>query len=144
MINQKCYQTGMGMPLMVYLIATFGFFLLLGFKLVPPFYENWYVEKALMRLAENHSGGLQNLSKSAAEKELSNYYTINNVRNQEITKALEIDRMREKTLFKINYETRVPVILNIDAVLKFDNVLDSSKPDDCCDPPDGGNKKPNK
>jgi hypothetical protein len=50
----------------------------------------------------------------------------------EAAKALNVERRQEKTIISVNYETRIPFLANIDVVVKFDNVLDSSRPDECC------------
>lgn len=124
-------QKGISSGLLLFVLAMCGFLLTCFFKLGPSYLDNSYITDALKSLAENHQDDLKTLSKSAIRSELGKYYSINNVRG-DAAKALEVDRQKEKTLISVSYEVRVPLIFNIDAVMKFDNVLDSSNPEACC------------
>lgn len=126
-------QKGINTLLLLFVLSMAGFLLLCFFKLGPAYMDNQYVVEALESLAESHPDDLHLLTKTQINSELSKFYTINNVRG-EITKSLEVERMRDKALISISYEVRVPLLANIDVVMNFDNVLDSSKPDECCKP----------
>ena len=126
-------QAGLGFISLILILIIGGFVLLLAFRITPAYFENAYIKNALESLARDNGQDLNTLSRSEIRTALSNYYTVNNVRG-EAAKALEIDRQAERTLIRIAYEVRIPIIANIDAVLSFDNVLDSSKPDACCTP----------
>ena len=117
--------------LLLFVLASFGFFLTCFFKVGPAYLDNHYIVAALRDLAEEHPDDLAHLSKSTIRQELSKFYTINNVRG-EAAKSLEVERKQDKTIISVAYETRVPFIANIDVVIKFNNVLDSSRPDECC------------
>ena|SRR5688572_11203381 len=127
----KNKQAGMNSLLLLFILASFGFFLTCFFKVGPLYLDNRFIVSALKDLAEQHPDDLAELSKATIRQELSKFYTINNVRG-EAAKALEVDRRQEKTIITVAYETRVPFIANIDVVVKFNNVLDSSQPDECC------------
>lgn len=124
-------QQGMNTALLLFVLVMCGFLLTCFFKLGPAYLDNKYITDALRNLAENHPDDLKELSKSTIQSELQKYYTINNVRG-EAAQSLTVDRTKEKTLISVNYETRVPLLANIDVVMKFNNVLDSSQPDKCC------------
>lgn len=117
--------------LLLFILVSFGFFLTCFFKVGPPYLDNRFIVSALKDLAEQHPDDLAQLSKATIRQELSKFYTINNVRG-EASKALEVDRRQDKTIITVAYETRVPFIANVDVVVKFNNVLDSSRPDECC------------
>lgn len=131
----KSTQKGMSTLLLLFVLVCFGLILTCFFRLGPTYLDNYYIRDALRSLAEDHPEDLTELSKETIRKELSEYYSINNVRG-EAAKALEVERKKDKTLIMVNYEVRVPLLGNVDAVVKFENVLDSSQPDECCDPPE--------
>ncbi len=127
------HQRGLGMLQFALIVAIAGFLLLFVFKVVPLYAENRYVESALRSLV---SGGekLEEMSDAEIIKKLNNFYMINNVRSEGPTKNIKIEREAEKTVITIDYETRVPLMYNIDLVLSFKNHLDSTKPTQCCKP----------
>lgn len=133
-------QRGLGMLQWALVIAIAGFFLLFAFKVVPLYAENRYVESALRSLA---SGGekIEEMSDTEIIKKLNNFYMINNVRSEGPTKNIKIEREAEKAVVTVDYETRVPLMYNIDLVLTFANHLDSTKPTQCCKPSSNPVKK---
>ncbi len=127
----KNKQLGMNSLLLLFVLASFGFFLTCFYKLGPVYLDNYYIVEALQSLAEGHPDDLKDLSKDTIRQELDKFYTINNVRG-EAAKALAVERKQDRTIITVAYETRIPFARNIDLVLKFNNVLDSSQPDKCC------------
>ncbi len=129
MNNKK--QSGMNSALLLFVLVMLGFVLLCFFKLGPAYLDNRYIVSSLKNLAERHPADLGEMSKSEIRKELEKFNMVNNVRNIS-TKDIEVERLKEKTVVTIAYEVRIPLVANVDAVVKFDNVLDSSQPDKCC------------
>lgn len=127
----KNKQAGMNSLLLLFVLASCGFILTCFFKIGPAYMDNRYIVSALKSLAKDHPDDLTQLSKESIRQELSKFYTINNVRG-EAAKALDVERRQDKTIITIAYETRIPFLANIDVVVKFNNVLDSSHPDKCC------------
>lgn len=125
-------QQGMNILLLAYILVTLGLLTLCAFKIVPAYLENSYVTEGLKTLAENHPDDLQFITKSQIKSDLGKYYMLNNVRDETILNSLDVERLKEKTLISVSYEVRTNLGLNIDLVIKFDNVLDSSKPEECC------------
>ena len=132
-IKSLKHQRGLGMLQWALVIAVAGFFLLFAFKIVPLYAENRYVESALRSLA---SGGerIDEMTDAEIKKRLNSFYVINNVRSDGPTKNIKIERDAEKALVTVDYETRVPLMYNIDLVLVFKNHLDSTNPSKCCKP----------
>ncbi len=128
----KC-QRGLGMLQWALVIAIAGFFLMFAFKVIPLYAENRYVESALRALVGS-GDNLEEMSNTEITKKLNSFYMINNVRSAGPTENIKIEREAEKTLVTIDYETRVPLMYNIDLVLSFKNHLDSTKPTQCCKP----------
>lgn len=127
----KNKQAGMNSLMLLFVLVSFGFFLTCLFKVGPAYLDNRFIVSALRALAEQHPQDLAVLSKSTIRQELDKFYMLNNVRG-DAAKALEVERRQEKTIIKVAYETRIPFIANLDVVVKFNNVLDSSRPDECC------------
>ena len=113
-------------------IATFA--VKVAYVVAPAYYDNTLVRDALKDLAARHPNDLKEIRKEAVLTDLSKFYTLNGVRNEVILSALEVDRMKERTLIRVDYEVRTPFMGNADIVLTFKNHLDSSKPDECCNP----------
>lgn len=116
------------MALFIFLIAMFAYCL---FKLVPPYVENIYVKDSMKFLVDTNDN-IHEIDKSALQSQLYKYMTINSVGDVQ-AKSFKIHRTRDVTFVNSVYEVRVPLFLNIDAVMSFKNQLDSTKPEDCCD-----------
>lgn len=129
MNNKK--QSGMSGLMLLFVLALASFALTCFFKLGPVYLDNWHIRGALKSMGEQHANDLHQLTKTNIRNELSKFYMINNIRG-EAAKALEVKRMKDYTLVIVAYEVRVPMFANIDAVLSFNNVLDSRKPEECC------------
>lgn len=116
--------------LLVMIIA--AFFLLCAFKLVPAYAENYYIVNGLKQLADDPVK-LNKMTNDQIRRDLSSYFSINNVRSAG-SKQLEITRSSRGVVITNMYEERIPLLANIDVVLKFHNELDSARIDDCCKP----------
>ena len=128
-------QRGASLLSMLLMFIGFAFALTVFLKLFPVYQDDIYVGQALKALAEKHPSDLADLTKPQIMNELSTFYTLNNVRSEAANpEHLQIERLREKTIIRINYEVRVPFIKNIDVVAWFKNELDTSKPQACCKP----------
>lgn len=126
-------QSGMGALGLLCILLIASFILTCFFKLGPVYLDNWHISGALKSMGEQHENDLHQLTKSNIRSELSKFYTINNIRG-EAAKALEVERRKDYTLVIVAYEVRVPMFANIDAVISFNNVLDSRNPKQCCSP----------
>ncbi|MDO3384108.1 DUF4845 domain-containing protein [Gilvimarinus algae] len=103
-------------------------------KLTPVYLENYYIVNGLKALAENNEESLKRMSRAEITRKLESYFSINSVRSPG-AKELEFIQNSKGIVIVNQYETRVPLIANIDVVMSFHNVLDSSNPDQCCEPP---------
>lgn len=125
-------QCGLSMPVLILILALVGFFLMVAFKAVPVYVENRYIVAALNTLGED-AQQLPSMTTREIKSKLQRIYTVNNIRS-EGSKQIEVDKQSDKVLVRVAYETRVPLFLNVDLVMSFENELDSSQPDRCCDP----------
>lgn len=125
-------QRGVSMPVLVLILVLIGFFLMVAFKVVPVYVENRYIVAALNTLGED-AQEIQSMTTREIRTKLQRIYSVNNIRS-EGSKQIDIDKESDRVLVRVDYETRVPLFLNIDLVMSFENELDSSRPDQCCDP----------
>lgn len=124
------YQKGMATSSWMIVVGLAGFFLTIFFKMGPVYLENWSIRSALSSMVKS-SQDLHELDKDAIYRQLSNYFTINNVRSVK-PKDLVIVRKKDRTLINHDYETRVHLFLNVDVVMSFKNQVDSSNIEACC------------
>lgn len=103
----------------------------LAVKLVPPYIENMYIKDALKFLVKTHSANLSQMENSEIMSALSKYTMVNTV-GPDQAKSFKVHRLQDRILVNSIYEVRVPMALNIDAVLSFENQLDTTNPDKCC------------
>lgn len=125
-------QYGMSALGWLFLLIVFGITFTVIAKLMPFYAENQYVVEALRSVGETPEG-VESLSNREIEQKIYSFYTVNGVRSEGATN-IEIERQANKVLVMINYEARVPMFYNVDAVMKFNNVLDSKFPGECCKP----------
>ena len=90
---------------------------MLGIKLFPVYYKGFATEKIIEDLALEMDGKKPN--KKQLWQSIDNYLNVNNVSG--VTKDNFV-YSKEKNMieFGLDYEIRIPVIANLDAVAKFD------------------------
>ncbi len=128
----KQRQYGMSMSGWLFVILVLGITFTIVAKLAPLYAENRYVVEALKSLGETPNG-FESMTNREIEQKIYKFYTINGVRSEGAAN-IEIDRQTNKVLVSVNYEVRVPMFYNVDAVVSFNNVLDSKFPGECCSP----------
>ncbi len=126
-------QRGISLLGLLFLALIAGFFLTLAFKLVPIYVENRYVVTGLRTLAPD-ANALRSMSNNEIRAALRRYYTINGVRS-EGPQNIEVRRLgNQDVLVTVDYEVRTNLFYNIDAVVSFQNHLNSTRFDSCCRP----------
>ncbi|MCD9459183.1 DUF4845 domain-containing protein [Marinibactrum halimedae] len=131
-MNLPYKQRGMSLYGWVLVLMVAGFFFTVAFKLGPVYIDNSFIASGLKDLGR-HPEGVETLSNGQIKKELMQFFSINNVRNEE-AKNIKVQRNGEVVLVNIDYEIRVPMFANIDVVLTFNNQLNSKFPGQCCTP----------
>ena len=117
---------------LILLLAIAGLLLLCAMRMAPAYLDDRYIQEALRTLGD----GVDNPSEMSdrdIRKKIGNFFAVNNVRTKS-AKDLEIERDGDRVLVYMDYEVRVPLIYNIDVVMSFENVWDSSRPRECCKP----------
>jgi len=131
-VNTK--QSGLSAISLLLVLVIAAFLALFAFKVVPIYAENYYITTGLKTLGEENPD-LAKMSTTQIKAAMSRYYSINNVRS-EGAKQLEVIRNSRNLVVVNEYESRVPLLANIDVVVSFKNVLDSDRPDECCEAPE--------
>ncbi|WP_339899350.1 DUF4845 domain-containing protein [uncultured Gilvimarinus sp.] len=129
-MRAKLKQSGLSAISLLLVLVIGAFLMLFAFKVVPVYAENYYITTGLKTLAEDNPD-LAKMSTTQIKSAMNRYYSINNVRS-EGAKQIDVIRNARNVLVVNEYESRVPLIHNIDLVLSFKNVLDSDRPDECC------------
>jgi hypothetical protein len=102
----------------IVILAIIGFFVLLILRLAPPYMENYSVKMALKSLKQDPDA--YDLTVREANGRLQSYFDVNYVTT--VPKgAVKINKGGGTLKVQIDYEVRVPIIANIDAVLTFNN-----------------------
>ena len=130
-MNRLAKQQGISALSLLIVLLVSGFFLNCAIRLIPVYIDNMTVRSALTNLAEDPE--LSTMRKAEIRRRLNKQFDVNNVKD-EAAQAVSIEKKVATTLININYEERVNIIANIDAVVTFKNQLDTNNPDLCCDP----------
>ena len=111
-------QKGLGVVGFLIVIGLVIFFAYLAFLLVPPYYESYAVNDAIKELAKDPE--ITAMSKVKLKDALTRKLQVNNIRNF-TTNEVAIEEDAGKSYLVLNYEVRVNVFKNLDAVMRFDN-----------------------
>ncbi len=97
---------------------------IIGMKVIPPFVDNMTLNSILKEVAKTKD--IESLDDDDIRKSFSKRFSVNGVKNISVDQIV-ITREGKLTI-DINYETRVNVFRNIDAVVSFKNHFDSAHP----------------
>ncbi len=122
MIKSRKQQQGMSMVAWLLLLAVGGTLLLAAFRLAPLYIDNYFIKSALDSLEQEN---IDEMTNGAIRRKLDKLFLINNVRDMS-SKDIEIDRRQGNILVSLDYEQRVNFVGNVDFVVMFHNVYDSS------------------
>lgn len=110
-------QRGATFIFWMFFVAIIGFLLMIGAKLFPVYYKGFSTEKIVEDVALEMQKKKPNKKQlwDTIEKRL-NINSIRTVKKEHFVFTKEKDSIN----FGLDYEVRVPIIANIDAVAKFD------------------------
>ncbi|HAD10449.1 MAG TPA: DUF4845 domain-containing protein [Porticoccaceae bacterium] len=115
-------QRGLSALGFLIVLAIGGFFLTALFKVGPMYLDNYFVQGAMNTLADEK---VHEMTDARIRRKIGDSFTINNVRDVDV-KKVQIVREKTRTLVKLDYEKRVNFLGNLDVVVAFNNVYDSS------------------
>ena len=116
-------QSGVTLLGFLFALLMLGFALTVAFRLGPLYLDNYTVAQSFETLGDDN---VRTLSDQGIRQKLYKNFVVNNVDDIDL-KAVKIDRSAEKVLVSLDYERRVQLLGNVDAVVKFKNLYDSSR-----------------
>ena len=114
------HQQGLGMLGWLIVLAIASFLLTCFFKVGPIYLEYWQAKQALDLVMSNPSSSSMSSDalRTAIRKQLE-VSTVDVIQEKDI----KITDSRGERQLSANYEKRVPLIYNIDVVVKFDKLV---------------------
>lgn len=112
-------QRGIGIAAIFIIIAVVSFFVMLAFKLAPAYMEFANVRKVMDDVAQNPEAKSQRTALMLIE----NQFYINDVRSVG-RKDFVAEKTRVGFDLSIDYEVRVPMMANVDAVMRFAHAVE--------------------
>lgn len=113
-------QSGMSMWSGMFVIAVVVFFMFLGFKLFPPYLEDFKVKKAMESIARDPN--IATMTRGELIAALDKYFDIDNVSNVKPAQHLFLETRGRVRVIRITYEAVVPLFGNISALLDFQHI----------------------
>ncbi len=111
-------QKGMGVSGMLVWLVIVGLVVTLAFKLVPS-YAQFMTVKSVMNAASNDAS-LQGKSRPDIMRSVDQRLTINDIRGLP-SGTFTIEQQGQDRLLVADYEVRVPLFFNVDAVMAFEH-----------------------
>lgn len=119
-MNRLTRQTG-ALDLQLLFVVLMGAFIVICLiKLAPVYIDNFTIREAFKGVQEELAADASKATKKSIRAMLERRFTVNRI-DQIMTKDVEFVREKNRLLIKAPYEVRVPLLLNVDAVVKFAN-----------------------
>jgi len=115
------HQRGMTFIGWLVVLAIAGFFVLLTLRLLPGYLEFFKIKGVLESLEKEPD--ITQASKTEIRKLISRRLDINSV-DDVTAKDFRIEKREGRLIVRIDYEVRVPVLGNVDAVQKFHDQIE--------------------
>lgn len=118
----KARSDQQGMSLLSWMVVLFVVSLLVTclVKLVPVYMDSYTVKSIVESIATKEK--LNSSSTRDIRKALESQFMVNRVEAIK-AKDIKITRDKGKVFINANYEKRVPILYNVDAVVKFENFV---------------------
>lgn len=119
-MNTLSRQRGLSMLSILTILFAASFFLTCGVKIIPLYLDAWTIDKAIKKGVE--SGEFKTLSPRQISRKLSTTFDMNRIEAIKVG-SIKVKRLKSGEMsIDANYEKRVPLIQNIDVVVKFDDL----------------------
>ena len=118
-------QIGASLIGWMFLVLALGTVATVGTKLIPLYVDHNTISNLMDKLAAEN--GQADRRKSDIIKMIEGRLKLNNIRNFPLKENLEIERTKNGTDLKLNYEMRVPFFQNIDFVVTFGKEIELRK-----------------
>ena len=118
-MNTPFRQQGLSSLSWLVVIMVAVFFGLCAVKLLPAYMGAYTVDTAISNAVEK--GDFNGLSVGRIRSKLSKHFDVNRIEGVAVG-DIKISRKKGNTLIDSSYEQRIPLLYNIDVVLKFDSL----------------------
>ena len=119
MLTTRSKQNGMTFWGLLMVAAVFIFFVILFFKLLPPYLEHARVKTALENISRQP--GTNDMEKAQIKAAFDRRFSIEDVNDIDLNKALIVEKKPGSMTIRITYERRVPLAYNVTALIEFDD-----------------------
>lgn len=119
-------QRGMTMISLVLLLAAIGAVVILVLKITPVYMNHGKVVSALEGL--KGTTDIQTQSKAEVITSLSKRFAVNSVTGIDAEKDIIITKNGDYLKVEIKYQVEQPLVGNLFALMKFDDVIEAGKP----------------
>ena len=123
--SYKGKEKGASLGGWLFIILVLGTVATVGTKLMPLFLDHNTVANLMDKMSEED--GLADRRKTDIVKLLEGRLKLNNIRNFPLEENLEVDRTKNGTDVKLNYEVRVPFVKNVDFIATFSKEIELRK-----------------
>jgi len=117
-------QQGASTPLVLLFLAMMAVILTIAFKLYPAFYDHWQIESVVDSF--NDELNLEEVSVEELSQRFNSRLIVNSIRDFDISENLFISKDDGILTIEVDYEVRVPVYRNIDAIMKFHKMTEKA------------------
>lgn len=113
-------QTGLGMIQWAAIISVVGLLGLCAFRLLPIYLDHMTIRQVVKNAADDPASG--EMTASEIRKSMQGAFLTNRIDTIQL-KDIKFTTDRSMIIMDASYEVRVPLIYNIDAVVKFENLV---------------------
>ena len=113
-------QSGMSILGMLFIAIMVGFFIMLGLRLAPSYFEYMTIKEAVTKTATEYDADKKTIRQLRTR--ITNLFITNQVYGIN-PDDIKIYRKEGKTFIDGNYEARIHVVGRIDAIMNFDDLL---------------------
>tara|TARA_R110001592_G_scaffold91754_3_gene268246 strand:- start:34995 stop:35369 length:375 start_codon:yes stop_codon:yes gene_type:complete len=121
-MNNYKKQQGASMPLVVLFVGMAMIVLTIAFKLYSPFYDHWLLTSVLESFEKEID--LKELSAREIRARFDKRLATNGVRGFVSSQSLSVTKQDGVLSIYVDYEVRVPIFENIDAIITFEESLE--------------------
>lgn len=115
-------QRGASMPAILIFVAMAAMFFLIGFKLYPAYFEHWQLQSVVESFEKDPE--IAELSVSEISKRFKVRMQTNNIREIDFKDAVTIEKDGGVIMIYVDYESRINIYKNIDAVVTWDETTE--------------------
>ncbi|MFT7688926.1 MAG: hypothetical protein ACI9FB_004291 [Candidatus Azotimanducaceae bacterium] len=123
MLSRK--ERGASLAGWIFMLLVLGTVATAGTKLAPLYFDHNTISNLMDKMAEDD--GLADKRTSDLIKVMEGRLKLNNIRNFPLEDNIVVERTKNGTNVKLDYEVRVPFFGNVDMVASFDKQIELRK-----------------